>query len=293
MDKLKDEIREKLKENRPNLSVSSIKTYLSILSSLYKKIDGKDNLVFFSEKHEDILKHLESINDQTKKSILSALFVLTGKVEYKELMDSLIKKVNEEYKNQTMNEKQKDNWIDVSEIKQKYDALFLLAQKMLSKKIIMNENVLIDFLLMFFLSGSVIPPRRSMDYSELKIRNYDKKKDNFYEKGKFYFNKYKTAKTYGEQVIESIPKEIDTLIKKWIKINTTDFMLYGKTKQKMSCPQITRALNKIFGKNISTNLLRHIYLSNIYKDMPALQNIQDLAIKMGHSSETAMEYIKR
>ena len=44
---------------------------------------------------------------------------------------------------------------------------------MLNKIKKLNESVMMDFLLLFFLSGSVIPPRRSLDYSKMKIRNYD------------------------------------------------------------------------------------------------------------------------
>ena len=35
-------------------------------------------------------------------------------------------KVNDDYKNQKMNEKQKDIWISVDEIKERYNALSLL-----------------------------------------------------------------------------------------------------------------------------------------------------------------------
>ena len=40
-------------------------------------------------------------------------------------------------------------------------------------------------------------------------------------------------------------------------------------------------------------MLRHIYLTNIYKDVPRLNQMEHLADEMGHSVSTAMEYIKR
>jgi hypothetical protein len=43
---------------------------------------------------------------------------------------------------------------------------------------------------------------------------------NYIEKNKMYFNSYKTAKTYGCQVID-IPKALQTILKKWININPT------------------------------------------------------------------------
>ena len=145
---------------------------------------------------------------------------------------------------------------------------------------------------MSFLCGIVMPPRRSLDFSEMKIRNYDAKTDNYYKGNKFFFNKYKTVKTYGIQSLE-IPKELNNVLKKWIKINENDYMVYSSNNNKISCPQITRILNKVFGKKISTSMLRHIYLTNVYKDVPQLTKMEILADEMGHSVSTAMEYIKR
>lgn len=167
---------------------------------------------------------------------------------------------------------------------------------MLGNKEIMNPSTMMEFLLLSFLGGVVMPPRRSLDYGELKIRNYDTKTDNYYkqtkEGGKFYFNVYKTAKTYGTQILD-VPKELNVLLKKWVKLSTNDYMLYSTNGNKFSSPQINRILNKIFDKQISTDLLRHIYISNIYKDLPSLSNMENLASDMGHNLSTALEYIKR
>ena len=130
-----------------------------------------------------------------------------------------------------------------------------------------------------------------MDYGDLKIRNYNPKTDNYYRAGKMYFNIYKTSATYGLQTLD-VPKPLNTIIKKWIKLNPTDYMLYSTNKQKLSSPQIDRILNNAFGKAVSTNMLRHIYLTNVYKDVPALTAMDHLALEMGHSTGTAMEYIK-
>ena len=207
-------------------------------------------------------------------------------------MNSIMKKVNDIYNDQKMNKKQEENWISIDEIKTKYDAVHLDAISMLNKKKSLNENVMMEFLLMSFLSGILIPPRRSLDFSELKIRNFDVNADNYYKSGKLYFNKYKTLKTYGLHIVD-LPKELNTILKKWIIISTKDFMIYSTNGKQLSCPQITRILNKIFGENISTSMLRHIYLTNVYKDVPKINQMQDLANEMGHSISTALECIKR
>ena len=110
MSDIKSLLQDKLKENRSTLSPSSIRTYVSILSNLYKKMDGEGSLDFF-KRYTDILKHLEDKNNQTRKTSLSSLFILTGLREYQSEMQSIMKKVNQEYKEQKMNQKQKDNWI--------------------------------------------------------------------------------------------------------------------------------------------------------------------------------------
>ena len=175
MSDLKSLLQEKIKENRPNLGTSSIKTYISILSNLYKKLNGDGSIEWFERENNEILKYLDDKNDQTRKTTLSALFILTNLKEYQTVMNTIMKKVNDDYKNQKMNEKQKDNWISIDEIKEKYNVLSADANLMLNKKKILNENIMMEFLLMSFLGGVVIPPRRSLDYSEMKIRNYDVK----------------------------------------------------------------------------------------------------------------------
>ena len=95
----REEIAGKLKEKRPNLSASSLKTYVSILYNLKKKLDGEDSLKFFDE-DERILDFLKDKEPQTRKTSLSALFVLTGKSSYNDLMLQDCRHVNEIYKQQ-------------------------------------------------------------------------------------------------------------------------------------------------------------------------------------------------
>jgi site-specific recombinase XerD len=287
------EITEVLKINRPNLSASSLKTYSSVLRNLQKNMKG-EGIEWFSNNDKDIIEYLENKTPQTKKTTLSALFVLTKQQSFKQVMMQVMKQVNDENKEQKMNEKQKENWMSVKEIKDKYEPLEKKIKSMLSNKSILNESTMMEFLLVSFLGGVVknLPPRRSQDYTELKIRNFDTKKDNYYKKSKFYFNVYKTARVYGLQIID-VPKDLDIILKKWIKINSNDYMLYSTNGNKLTSPQVTRILNKVFGKNISTSMLRHIYLTDAYKNIPALNEMQNIATDMAHSVSTAMEYIKR
>jgi site-specific recombinase XerD len=286
-------ITEVLKSNRPNLSASSLKTYSSVLRNLQKNMKG-EGIEWFSNNDTEIIEYLKDKTPQTKKTSLSALFVLTKNQSYKDVMMVVMKSINDTNKEQQKNEKQKENWISVKEIQDIYDPLLVKIKPMLSGKAILNEPMMMEFLLVSFLGGVVkgLAPRRSQDYTELKIRNYDTKTDNYYKSGKFYFNIYKTAKNYGLQVTD-VPKELDIILKKWIKINKNDYMLYSSNDNKLTSSQITRILNKAFDKNVSSSMLRHIYITNIYKDLPALSKMESLANSMGHSLDQSMEYIKR
>jgi hypothetical protein len=54
---------------------------------------------------------------------------------------------------------------------------------------------------------------------------------------------------------------------------------------------ITRLLNKVFGKKIGSSMLRHIYISDKYKDV--MEEQQKDAANMGHSVELQREYFKK
>ena len=165
---------------------------------------------------------------------------------------------------------------------------------MFSKKLLADYQIINNFILLGCLGGvSGLPPRRSKDYTEMKIKNFDTKTDNYYKAGKFYFNIYKTAKDYGEQIIDVKTKapEFYKALNKWVKYNPTDYLLFSTNQQKLTSPQITRMLNKIFGKNTSVDLIRHIYLTEKYGKLQ--EEMESDSRDMSHSSAMQALYIKK
>ena len=291
----RNKIHSALQSQRPSLSSSSLRTYTSVLYNLHSKHLNQDhnNMEWFSQNYKKILGYLnENIRKSTRKSVLSALYVLTNRPEYHEQMIEDAKDINEEYREQRKTQKQEDNWISVQQIKDKYDELLTQVQKIFQKRAIGDVSAIVDYLLIAFLGGILMPPRRSLDYALLKWKNYSKKNDNYYSKGKLYFNKYKTSDSYGLTIVD-VPKELDAILKKWLKINPSDYILISSNHKPLSSSQITRNLNKIFGKKVSVNMLRHIFLTNYYKDTPKLTEMENVATKMGHNVSTALEYVKK
>jgi hypothetical protein len=87
---------------------------------------------------------------------------------------------------------------------------------MVNKKASINEKTIVEFFIIALMSVVAgIPSRRSLDYANMKIHNYDKDKNNYYENGKFVFDEYKTFKQYGIVIIElkMLASDMNTLIK--------------------------------------------------------------------------------
>jgi hypothetical protein len=203
--------------------------------------------------------------------------------------------VNEKYKQQKASPDEKQNWITINEIQQKYNEYLQAVLPMLKNKASINERTIVEFFILALMSGIAgIPPRRSLDYADMKIRNYNKDIDNYYENGKMVFNQYKTFKQYGRVVIDVkiMAPDLNILIKKWMKINKTDYLLYSSNGNKLSNTQLYQYNNKIWGKNVSTNIYRHVYLTEFYKQPRTYMEMEKMASYLGHSINQSMLYVK-
>lgn len=296
-----------LKKNRPELSLGSIRTYSSIIKNLgiQMNIDTSDpnNIC---KNYKKIIDHLKDVQPKLRKTRLSALVVYCDKNEkFKDEVDAIRslmlkddKEAEADMKEQKLSDKQKEAMIPYDEVMSMYNRLEKEVAPLL-KMNNLDKNQFNKVQLYVLLSCLLlIPPRRSLDYTEFKIRNVDKEKDNYMDvikrKPYFVFNQYKTAKKYKTQQVE-VPKKLKTIIDRWTSLNPHEYLLMN-TRQtgKITPTQLTNMLYQFFGKNISTSMLRHIYLSNVYKDVPALLDMEKRASDMGNSiKETFETYVKK
>jgi hypothetical protein len=294
-----EDILEILKKNRPNLSGTSLKTYLSTLKNIYKKIYPNDDKIDIKKyfNYKDFLDFLKDMDGSKRKTILSSLVVLCGDEKCKDYRDVMIddaKKYNLEQKEQKATSEQKENWISQDEIKNIYNKYESQAKKLLKEK---NLNMgmlqqIQNWIIICLTSGIFIDPRRSTDWTEMKISNYTSN-DNFYNKKEFVFNKYKTAKIYKTQKID-VPDELRKILKKWISINPTNYLLFDTNSNPLSPVKLTQRNNNIYGNKVSVNMLRHSYITEKYVDnkIPNLKNMLETSNNMGHSLNQHLEYIK-
>jgi len=288
-------IRAALKEQRPNLSDSSLRTYSSVLSNCYKAVYPKDDAIDIKKFSNDgvFLKHIATMPHPS--TLLAGLVVLTKNAEYQKAMNKKIVEHKSDEQNQTKNDKQKESMIPKEEVQTALNKLKVQADHIYKTKDTSAKamNTLCNYILLCLASGIYMEPRRSLDWTEMKIKNKDDAL-NFYDSktGTFIFNKYKTAKVYNQQT-EKVPIELKKILDKWCKYNPNDFMLFNTKGGKLTSPNIATRLNEIFAKKISTSALRHIYVSHKYANMPSLKDLQETASAMGNSPMQMLAYLKK
>lgn len=285
-----------IKENKPNISESSVKTYNSILTNLYQHVFGDDEYSKEGFNNTDkMIKYLKDYEPKRRKTILAALVVLTDNKKYRDLMLSDIETSQIKSHQQEKTEKQKENFIDGITIDKIFKNLRKRANSLYKKGDLSYHEVqeIQNYIIMVLYCGLYIPPRRAKDYVEFKIKNINKDNDNYIDKNEFVFNNYKTAKTYAQQRI-TIPKGLKTIINKWIKINDTEYLLFDIHQNKLSNVTLNQRIEKIVGSKMGVNGFRHTYMSEKYQ--PSIQGDKDMKddfTAMGSSLHQKDVYIQK
>jgi integrase len=295
---------------------STATTYVRNLYTLNNKRPFK-NLAFLRNKNQ-IEATMRPYADSTKKTLLASIVSVLGMYKtkrnygklydyYQGLMNEKKKEMDAKPKN-VRNEKQEKHWISWDSVKEKLENLKDAVEDFRTKRTISTSQrqKLLEYLLLSLFTR--IPPRRNQDYAQMyvvKKATGDLPEDkNYYviDDKKLIFNKYKTAKTYGQQTID-ISKNRDLLDalnlyvrhhvsrpSRWGKNSMFPLLVKGDGSPLSSVNGITRLLHKILGKNVGASMLRHIYLTSKYGD--ELEDMKRDATAMGHSLAEQKEYIK-
>lgn len=296
------------RKNRPNITDSSIKTYSSILATLFKATGGASVEDHFNKNYREIVRYIEekypkaSAIKTRMAAIISFIDNEEAKDYYREVMNRNVNKVKEQYASQEKTETEKENWIEYEDIVKTHEYLKDKVNAILNLKgtnLSMNDIQEIQQYVILSLY-TVIKPRRTLDYILCKYRNYDEDTDNYLDRSQdqwvLYFNKYKTAYKHGKQK-EEVPTKLKNILKNWIKIldGRSDYLLVDRKFEPLSATQMNQRLNKIFGgRKISVNMIRHSYLTKYYENMPKLAEMQETAKAMGHDVSTALSmYVKK
>ena len=319
-----DDIRKLIKQSRPNLSDSSINTYISSLYHLYKKSgDESDfNSLKFLFDYDEITKLLKNMPDTTKKTRLTAIVVAlkslpkkenTAKLieKYTALMEEVAEQYNNFIKTQTKTKRQADNWATVEDIDKVTNRLFnriqereLRTKTELSKKDygLLQEYVVLRLYSSFYVRNDLATTLylSQKEYDKLK----DKTKENYIVKDgskyTIYLNKYKNSKFLGSREYP-VDKKLTKVLDIWFKFNKSKYLLTKTDRERMlGSNSLTKLLTKLFerelNKKISTSLLRHIRATEDNKDKPSIledeQKEKEIEQKYLHSASMNKRYSK-
>lgn len=294
-----------------NVGETTASAYIKTLYNLNDKKPFK-NLAFL-KKTDEIMKKIGEYAESTQKTLISTIASCLSldkdksgyKTVYKFYYDKMMEKakVAKEADTSDKTNKQEKNWIEWEEVQKKYGDMTAELAK--------NKKATAEHLLPLVVLGLYveIPPRRNQDYLQMVVVKTTKKtkidefpKDKNYlvlSKGKpteFIFNKYKTSKTYGTQKV-AIPATLSEIIKRYLKVHssvlrdktTTSYPFLVSGGEEITADNsITRILNKIFGKNVGSSMLRHIYLSSKYD----INSMKSDAEAMAHSVLQQKDYLK-
>ena len=302
----KENLNEKIKKSRPNVKDSTVKMYVSNLMKLMKLFD-KEDLKFLKdiEKIKDKLSELHYTTQRNYyNSIIVYLMSITEKPnkdktikEYNSIRDDLNKKYEEEQATGTISDKQKPNFVDISEVNKMIEQMGQeIKEKQIKKKedLTAKDKALLQVYIIFNIYTR-IPLRNDISEMEVinkraynKLSETEKKEKNYLVINKnsmfFVLNKFKTSSKYEELKID-IPKDLEKLLRIYIRINGMGVLFKSSTGKPLSRNALSQLLiktsKKYMGKSIYTTMLRKIYLSSKYSKVK--EEMEKDAEAMGHS----------
>jgi len=228
--------------------------------------------------------------------------------EYVEIRDALNKQYEDEQATGVISDKQKNNFVDISEVNKMIEDMGNeIKNRKIKKKEDLNakDKALLQSYILFNIYTR-LPMRNDLAGMEAinkrtynKLKEEDKKERNYLviNKNKMFMvlNQFKTSAKY-KQINIDIPKDLEKLLRLYIRINGMGVLFKSSTGKPLSRNALSQLLlketKKRMGKSISTTMLRKIYLSSKYGKVK--EEMEADAKVMGHSTGMAQSvYIKK
>ena len=309
-----EEITEKLKKNKPEITESSVKAYALNLRKLHQRLHGTKDFteIDWLQDHEAVMKNLEANCGSylTCRNYLNAVIVaLLNQPQfeaslkvYQQRRDELNSKYTQIQQTKQPTERQSQNWVSVAQIQELIDELsaevkiITAGPQNLTHRDL--QTVQDRFMITFWLH---YPVRNDLQHTRIISRRAfnalpQEQKDghNFVILGnplEFSVGSYKTRKRYGVKKIKVDNKDVVKALRDWMKVSPNpEYVLVNvKNGEAMSSLQITQNLTRVFkarfDKSVGTTLLRHIVLTEKFGKQ--LKEMEQMADVMGHDVSTA------
>lgn len=140
---------------------------------------------------------------------------------------------------------------------------------------------------------ALMPPRRLDFVCRVMSRRNKKADGNALIVGKksmtFVFKEFKTAKTFGEQVVR-VPPALEVVLRRWLEFNSTGWLFIQRDGTPITEAGLSAHLIRLFerrvGKKVGVDILRHAFITHLRAGEMSLAEKQDLSEAMGHSLAT-------
>ena len=311
---------EKLCKVRDKCSESSANTHFLQLKRIWRIANNKEKRFVVKKIPKtsswitpnllDKIKKLELI-PQRNLIVSCVVYLQFTKANKKKLnlfsdrMYEIVKEIKQNHKPYERNEKQKKNWITENEVNQFWEERLTIANRLLRKRFLTKreKGEIQKSIIVAIHFGKGLPPSR-LDFSTATWSKSDSAENNntmvFRKAGRWYVSIFgKTRRIYGKSILP-IHKPLSKLIHKWFnKTGVIGKRVFLNSKQQPFNHStygnyIKRIFHRKFHKNIGASLLRSIFISHKYKNLPKILREYEVdARKMLHSrAESQKTYLK-
>lgn len=311
------------------IRASTARNYLAYIKKISNALTGHDytNNVFLKDT-DKVMDYLKKLTVSVQKNTISALLVAITESKlnpldgFEKSYSSLNEYLKSLYASTEKPEGEKTvreckNWLDWNDILKintiKGKIIKSIGLTSTSKTPILSANfeLLQQYLVLSIYT--MLAPKR-LEYGDMKIIQNDdfiKLTDTEKEKNAYLviYSKVKKYFAFGKETLKShrntdvfekidIPKDLNKVLNIWLNYNKSVNLLQNESGAMLGRNGLTRLLLKIFepyGKSISSQMLRKIYLSEMNKDFFAIQAKEaEICRKMNNSRNTQIKhYIKR
>lgn len=299
------------KQNKTELSEKTLITYQAVINGIRREIglpkDEDDDGKWIVSNWAKILKVIEgSSSKHTAKNRSAVLKVWCEMFDLPDkyskqldiIMTELANDVHDEYSKNTMNDKQKENWLTVEELR---GVLEKLRGKLPASVAAIDtygeyKQLLQYFMLLIHLDT---PLRNDLACAKIyKAADLPEKQDseiNYISVGKtckLYLNDYKTRSDYGVKVIDlgsDVSRDLNKYMEVFERMSPYHWFMMDRhdSNKCISRTTYTKWFNDIFsdmGKKVSSTQIRRAVVSDLYDvDENESKKKAELANKMGHS----------
>jgi len=299
-------IRERLREFKPNITDSTLDSYMLNLGKFEKILGDKLSPELFKDANNVRAKfESEGYTQATLKTkyatIINYLRMYDEPYDrYTELVDIITGKLSTQQATMEKNDKESENWLTKQQLLDYLEKLKGDLPK--TPRSYGDLHRWMKYIMLLFhyncplrneLGDAVITNSTDTTNPDKNYFIVNPKKKTV----KAVIRNYKTKKTYNDIDISLIPSVANEFIKYYKFLDTykkseginNDWLLISKDGSKLTRNDFTRFVQSIFSftdKNISTTMIRKIIVSDLYD----VKKMKELANVMGHDLGTAIQY---